>query len=124
MRQLLCLVGCALLLAACADLIGARVAPPAEPVAAVAATPTALPGEIVDAADAENRLLTNIYARSSASVVNIEASSLDETRRGSGFVLRSARAYHHQCAFGERCRLHCRHAAERLSPAGPPGGLG
>lgn len=54
--------------------------------------PTALPDEIVNAADAEYRLLSNIYERASPSVVNIEALSLgddgsaSDTRRGSGFV--------------------------------------
>ena len=53
---------------------------------------TALPDEIVSAADAEYRLLSNIYERASPSVVNIEAAILAEdgsasdTRRGSGFV--------------------------------------
>ncbi|MDE2638551.1 MAG: hypothetical protein OXI30_19460, partial [Chloroflexota bacterium] len=35
--------------------------------------PTALPDEIVSAADADYRLLSNIYERASLSVVNIEA---------------------------------------------------
>ena len=54
--------------------------------------PTALPDEIVSAADAEYRLLSNIYERASQSVVNVEAVLLSEdgsasdTRRGSGFV--------------------------------------
>ena len=54
--------------------------------------PTALPDEIVSAADAEYRLLSNIYERASPSVVNIEAvlladdGSASDTRRGSGFV--------------------------------------
>ena len=52
----------------------------------VATTPTALSNEIVKAADAEYLLLTNIYERASPSVVNIEVTSGDETRRGSGFV--------------------------------------
>lgn len=50
------------------------------------ARPTALPDEIIDAADAEYRLLTNIYERASPSVVHIEATIFGETRRGSGFV--------------------------------------
>ena len=53
---------------------------------AAAPTPTVLSAEVVSAADAEYLLLTNIYARSSPSVVNIEVTSGDETRRGSGFV--------------------------------------
>ncbi|MCE2473202.1 MAG: trypsin-like peptidase domain-containing protein, partial [Anaerolineae bacterium] len=61
-------------------------APASEP------APTALPDEIVSAADAEYRLLSNIYERASPSVVNIEAvrladdGSASDTRRGSGFV--------------------------------------
>ena len=51
-----------------------------------AMTPTALPDEIIDAADAEYLLLTNIYERASPSVVHIEATIYGETRRGSGFV--------------------------------------
>lgn len=50
------------------------------------ATPTALPDEIIDAADAEYLLLANIYERASPSVVHIEATIFGETRRGSGFV--------------------------------------
>ena len=49
-------------------------------------TPTALPNDIIDAADAEYLLLTNIYERASPSVVHIEATIFGETRRGSGFV--------------------------------------
>lgn len=49
-------------------------------------TPTVLSADVVSAADAEYLLLTNIYARSSPSVVNIEVKSGEETRRGSGFV--------------------------------------
>lgn len=85
MRRLLWLATCLFLLGGCGAPSGSSVAPRDAPVDA-AATPTALPGEIVDAADAENRLLTNIYARSSDSVVNIEATNQTETRRGSGFV--------------------------------------
>jgi S1-C subfamily serine protease len=64
-----------------------------EPVALQMATPTALPPEIVDEADAEYLLLTNIYERVNPSVVNIEIvsgaySSLDIIdSSGSGFVL-------------------------------------
>ena len=77
----------ALLLAACGGSTSVgEPAPDAGAQLRTAATPTALPAGIIDAADAENRLLTNIYARSSDSVVNIEATILDETRRGSGFV--------------------------------------
>jgi 2-alkenal reductase len=55
-------------------------------------TPTILPDTIIDAADAEYRVLTNIYARVSPSVVNIDAVSAggqgqQETSSGSGFVL-------------------------------------
>jgi S1-C subfamily serine protease len=61
-----------------------------------AAIPTALPPEIIEAADAEYRLLTNLYERLAPSVVNIEV-VVDiaipdhppvggSTARGSGFV--------------------------------------
>ena len=59
---------------------------------AAVAAPTALPDEILSAADAEYRLLSNIYQRASPSVVNIEAliqaedGTTSDTRRGSGFV--------------------------------------
>ena len=54
--------------------------------------PTALPDEVISAADAEYLLLSNIYERASPSVVNIEAvvfgadGKATDTRRGSGFV--------------------------------------
>ncbi len=54
--------------------------------------PTALPEDVISAADAEYLLLSNIYERASPSVVNIEAVIFDadgkasDTRRGSGFV--------------------------------------
>ena len=54
--------------------------------------PTALPGAIISAADAEHMLLSNIYLRVSPSVVNVEALTLaadgetSDTRRGSGFI--------------------------------------
>lgn len=57
-----------------------------------AGVPTAVAEAIVSAADAEYRLLTNIYERVSPSVVNVESASFDEagtvndTRRGSGFI--------------------------------------
>jgi S1-C subfamily serine protease len=89
--------------------------PPGTPVQAIATTPiadlpvnivfqqgatpdvpTAIPQEIIDAADAEYLLLTNIYERVAPSVVNIEVVveaeanlSFSETARGSGFVLDS-----------------------------------
>jgi len=76
-----------LLLSACSGLSARReTASSAGAEAAPAKTPTALPDEIVNAADAEHLLLTNIYERASPSVVNIEVTSGDETRRGSGFV--------------------------------------
>ena len=59
---------------------------------AIDTVPTALPDDIVSAADAEYLLLTNIYQRVSPSVVNVEAlifaddGSASDTRRGSGFV--------------------------------------
>ena len=83
MRRFLRLIGCLLLLSACSE-FGAK--PDAESSQQPAATPTALSGEIISAADAEYLLLSNIYARSSPSVVNIEVASGDETRRGSGFI--------------------------------------
>ncbi len=86
MRALFCLAASLLLLAACGELTGPRESGPAEQAESLSETPTPLPAAIVDAADAENRLLTNIYARSSDSVVNIEAAIQGETRRGSGFV--------------------------------------
>jgi len=69
--------------ASATDLDAARASLPA---------PTALPDQIVSAADAEYRLLSNIYERASPSVVNIEAlipaedGAASDTRRGSGFV--------------------------------------
>ena len=54
--------------------------------------PTAVAEAIVSAADAEYVLLTNIYERVSPSVVNVESTSfdeagtVDEVRRGSGFI--------------------------------------
>ena len=75
------------LLSACSGLSSRReTASSAGAEADPAKTPTALPNEIVNAADAEHLLLTNIYERASPSVVNIEVTSGDETRRGSGFV--------------------------------------
>ena len=59
---------------------------------AAAIAPTALPDDIISAADAEYLLLSNIYRRTSPSVVNIEAvvraedGSASDTRRGSGFI--------------------------------------
>ena len=60
--------------------------------APTAMPPTVLPDEVISAADAEYLLLSNIYERSSPSVVNIEAvifgadGKATDTRRGSGFV--------------------------------------
>lgn len=57
-----------------------------------AGAPTAIADEVISAADAEYLLLTNIFERVSPSVVNVESSffdeagSIDEVRRGSGFV--------------------------------------
>lgn len=52
--------------------------------------PTALPDEVISAADAEYLLLSSIYQRVSPSVVNIETQTQDgaltDTRRGSGFI--------------------------------------
>src|SRR3990172_239254 len=54
--------------------------------------PTAIPQAIIDEADAEYLLLTNIYERVSPSVINIEVLVLDphtglnDLGRGSGFV--------------------------------------
>jgi 2-alkenal reductase len=57
-------------------------------------TPTILPDLIIDAADAEYRVLTNLYDRVSPSVVNIDAvgdgvQGQQESSSGSGFVLDS-----------------------------------
>ncbi|MDE2854029.1 MAG: trypsin-like peptidase domain-containing protein [Chloroflexota bacterium] len=92
MRQLL-LAACALLLAACA---GEAVSPAGAltgrgEASAQAETPTALPSAMIEAADAEYTLLTNLYERASPSVVSIESTFIDAagagaTRRGSGFV--------------------------------------
>lgn len=54
-------------------------------------TPSPLPPDVVDAADAEFRLLSNVYYRVSPSVVNIDVTveqteRLDQTGSGSGFV--------------------------------------
>ncbi len=90
MTILVAAIGCAavlLLLAACGTLSTSRdnaALPPIE--TSAAPTPTVLSAEVLSAADAEYLLLTNIYARSSPSVVNIEVRSGEETRRGSGFV--------------------------------------
>ncbi len=97
MRQILVIVSSAILIAACSfgsDLRRAgdsdTLRLPGEPDAALPAT--ALPSEVVSAADAEYRLLSNLYERASPSVVNIEAVTRDgdgtesDVRRGSGFV--------------------------------------
>jgi len=83
MRRFLRLMGCLLLLSACSELTARR---DADSSRQSAATPTALSDEIINAADAEYLLLSNIYARSSPSVVNIEVVSGAETRRGAGFI--------------------------------------
>ncbi len=76
-----------LLLSACSGLSVPRESASSAGAETAAATPpTDLSDEIVKAADAEYLLLTKIYARSSPSVVNIEATNGDERRRGSGFV--------------------------------------
>ncbi len=87
-RRFLWLAACMLLVSACS---GLNLEP--ETASSLGAerdseltTPTALPNEIIDAADAEYLLLTNIYERASPSVVHIEATIFGETRRGSGFV--------------------------------------
>src|SRR5690606_15347280 len=55
-------------------------------------TPTAVPLEVVDAADAEYRVLTNVYERVAPSVVNIEVTletphpNIGDVSTGSGFV--------------------------------------
>lgn len=77
--------------------VAATQAPPAQTPVILPVDPslpqiaTALPQEIIDIADAEHRLLNNIYERSAASVVNINVLSREEGvtadfRRGSGFV--------------------------------------
>lgn len=58
---------------------------------ATPAVPTAVPQAVIDAADAEYQLLTNIYERVAPSVVNIEVVTntvgFADVGRGSGFVL-------------------------------------
>ena len=82
-----CCAAVLLLLSACSAATSPRgEVPTAQSETSAATTPTALSNEIVSAADAEFRLLQNIYARSSPSVVNIEVASGGMTRRGSGFV--------------------------------------
>lgn len=83
----ICCAAALLLFAACGTLSTSRdkaTVPRLE--SSAAPTPTVLPADVVSAADAEYLLLTNIYARSSPSVVNIKVTSGEETRRGSGFV--------------------------------------
>lgn len=83
----ICCAAVLLLPAACGTLSTSRDQAPVQQLETAAApTPTVLAAEVVSAADAEYLLLTNIYARSSPSVVNIEVISGEETRRGSGFV--------------------------------------
>jgi len=94
MRLIILLGLCAQMLVACnfTDLQSSsgNAIPDARPTETSA--PTALPDEIVSAADAEYRLLSNIYQRASPSVVNIEAmiqaedGTAADSRRGSGFV--------------------------------------
>ncbi len=97
MRLVVSLITCVILLGACSFDSELRVPaedsnpelPSASP---TAVPPTALPQEIISAADAEHMLLSNIYERVSPSVVNIEAVVLapdgkaSDTRRGSGFI--------------------------------------
>lgn len=87
-------------ISACDNLLGVRpeptqsaaVFPPNNGAEESASESTAVAEAIVSAADAENQLLTNIYARVSPSVVNVESTSRDEAgtvnevRRGSGFI--------------------------------------
>ena len=83
----ICCAAVTLLLAACGALSTSRDQAVVQQLETVAApTPTALAADVVSAADAEYLLLSNIYERSSPSVVNIEVTSGEETRRGSGFV--------------------------------------
>lgn len=84
---------CAWLLAACGQISGNAPAPSEETASASRApSPSALPEQIISAADAESLLLSNIYERASPSVVKIESLVFDadgsrsDTRRGSGFV--------------------------------------
>ena len=90
MRILLWLAAGLLLLSSCSALDLSRGSRAEPPPSAPDLTPTALPGDIINAADAEYLLLTNIYERASPSVVTIESAMGDEpgapTRRGSGFV--------------------------------------
>jgi len=64
-----------------------------QPGAEQAAQPTAVPDAVIDAADAEYLLLTNVYERVAPSVVNIEViveveahPGMEDQGRGSGFV--------------------------------------
>ena len=91
----ICLIPVLLLLAACSALsleTGDTDGAPFERIDGAAQTPTALAGDPLAAADAVYQLLTNIYERTSPSVVNVEALVTAEdgsavvTRRGSGFV--------------------------------------
>ena len=88
------------LASACAGLLGddpdptqsSQVFPRVQETDESAGAPTAVSEAIITAADAEFLLLTNIYERVSPSVVNVEstffdvAGSVNEVRRGSGFV--------------------------------------
>ncbi len=97
MRLILWLLLCMALLTACSfdsatssSGVDAGVVNPEGSAAAI--PPTALPADIISAADAEFMLLSNIYERASPSVVNLEAVARTEdgrasdTRRGSGFI--------------------------------------
>ena len=91
MRGFLQLALSLLLLSACSEL-NSRDNASRERAETSATTPTALSDDMVIAADAEYLLLTNIYQRTSPSVVNIESQVSNESdasgeiRRGSGFV--------------------------------------
>lgn len=99
----LCLLCLGLLLAACSsNATPLQNAAPSTPVEALPISnnaprpqiqlPTPVPAELVQAADAEYTLLTNLYERITPSVVNIEAevisniTNLVDTSRGSGFI--------------------------------------
>lgn len=88
------LLALALILAACAPPPPPPQATPSTPPAALpvsvtqaqpTALPTALPDAIIDAADAEYLVLTNLYERTSPSVVNISATT--NTQSGGQFTL-------------------------------------
>jgi S1-C subfamily serine protease len=97
MRRLIPLAGVVLLALACSAVstIGPGSSPTATPVVIVA-TPTPLPPEVLQAADAEEQIVINVYERVSPSVVHITSRTqvfdffrgpVPREGTGSGFVL-------------------------------------